>query len=99
MLSFFLDSQNLQLVNTLPLTVIWWLHDFLFQRYGQICEFRDEKRHVVAILKIPVITSCPHSAFTLATPSSIQPDRVMFIGLAMAKYAFVVLYLLKEIAK
>jgi hypothetical protein len=52
MLAMFLDSQNFQLVNTLMLMLILGLCDILFRRYGQICEFQEEKGHLVAILKM-----------------------------------------------
>jgi hypothetical protein len=50
--STFWNSQNLYLVNTLLLILIWPLCDSLFRKYGQICEFCGEKQHVAAILKI-----------------------------------------------
>jgi hypothetical protein len=50
--SMFLDSQNLHLVNTLPLTFIWHLYHSLFGKYRQKCEIHAEKWHAVAILEI-----------------------------------------------
>jgi hypothetical protein len=48
----FLNSQYLQLVKTLPLTLIWRLHDSLFPSDSKKFEILEEKQPVVAILEI-----------------------------------------------
>jgi hypothetical protein len=71
-LSTFRGTQNMQLVNTLPLMLIWGLCDFPFQRYGQICVFYDEKWPMATILEIAFRP--PKIGFLVWVRSFIPPD-------------------------